>query len=322
MISNNDSPLNMIVNNKFQTKISDIQEEEIHREKIFTDIEKHIDLHSIDLSKSQLEIDIDFKKDNGNSLVNNIASDAKLGLNEDFQRTCSYNSSPESNFPYTPIDSLESCTSGSNDELDFKSFNDNLFDNNKQNEFSFDNDSKPNNTIFFNDTFFDSEIEKMMSISNNTNNEHQDESFDSTINNKKIEKSQRNKINETSIVHSSFEDHNKTNNISKISKNHIPRHNKSDVTNSREKKLLKCFSILRTNYLSLCDSYNNLLDELESTEIEKNMFTSKCYEMEKDKKQWQFEKERLLLEREDMKSILDGLLHEVTTLRVESNKRN
>ena len=72
---------------------------------------------------------------------------------------------------------------------------------------------------------------------------------------------------------------------------------------------------MRNNYLSLCSSYNELVDKLESVEQENQILIEQSKLNNGNEEQWKIEKERFMLEREDMKSMLDALLHEVTILR-------
>lgn len=94
-----------------------------------------------------------------------------------------------------------------------------------------------------------------------------------------------------------------------------------NVENLEKGKLLKCFKTLRNNYLSLCESYNDVVDRLNGSEKERKMLAAKTVNSETEKEDWKIEKDRILLEREDMKAMLDALLHEVTILRRKDRER-
>lgn len=93
------------------------------------------------------------------------------------------------------------------------------------------------------------------------------------------------------------------------------------MENLEKGKLLKCFKTLRNNYLSLCESYNDVVDRLNGSEKERKMLAAKTVNSETEKEDWKIEKDRILLEREDMKAMLDALLHEVTILRRKDRER-
>ncbi|GMG55891.1 unnamed protein product [Ambrosiozyma monospora] len=75
---------------------------------------------------------------------------------------------------------------------------------------------------------------------------------------------------------------------------------KTNKSPQEENKFLKCFSFLRTNYLSICSSHNSLLAMYNNSEIERV---------------------KLKVENEEMKGLLDAALHELNVLRNNERKR-
>ncbi|VEU19641.1 DEKNAAC100034 [Brettanomyces naardenensis] len=65
-------------------------------------------------------------------------------------------------------------------------------------------------------------------------------------------------------------------------------------------KFLKCFSILRTNYLNLCSTYNGVLVKYNDS---------------------QAERAKLKVQNEELKALMDGLLHEVNILRSRERRK-
>ena len=178
------------------------------------------------------------------------------------------------------------------DDNSLISHNNNNNNNNKRTFDSLDSIEDPqfngNNHITVNQ----SSIRNTISNTNNNNN---------TTNNKRLK-------HETIDILEETKNNTYSNNVSK----EITSNSLSFIQNQ---KLLKCFSSLRNNYLSLCSSYNELVDKLESVEQENQILIEQSKLNNGNEEQWKIEKERFMLEREDMKSMLDALLHEVTILR-------
>lgn len=293
-----------------------------NRELLFSDLEKQMNMNSVQIPTNFLS-DKEQKRQNFTNnaqLQKHDEFDINSTLNSRSQSrdsshlTNNYDSSPESNFPYTPIDSLESCTTDSNTDDDLvKNLKDDLFNNTDSLENHFNNTIS--NDLYFDDNMLNKEIEQIISApvevqidsvqkiendSSNITDSHNLESLKRTNENLELSTDFEISSKRRKIVH-----------LENLS---------SDTEIEDNNKFLKCFSVLRTNYISLCESYNDLLDKLEFTESENRLLVDKFNQIENEKEQWKIDKDRVLLEREDMKSMLDGLLHEVTVLRHRERK--
>ncbi|KAG0688750.1 PAX-interacting protein 1 [Pichia californica] len=233
----------------------------------------------------------------------------------------SYDSSPESNFPYTPIDSLESCTTDSTIETDLmKTLKTELLNTESLNNTVLENSKISNSEKFrLSDDLLDKQIEQIISAPINVQIDSIYSSNDGQNNQSLVTKQEQ--MTQQQIQRDQYQTNtlkrtieNSNNTVSyKNKKARIDENQSSDFI--QENKILKCFSILRTNYLSLCTSYNEILDKLSDVETENKSLLKKIEDKENEKEEWKANKDRLYLEREDMKAMLDGLLHEVTILR-------
>ena len=231
--------------------------------------------------------------------------------------TGSYDSSPESNFPYTPVDSLESCTTDSNIDNELaKNIKAELFDNihilddryNVQINTSNADNTAGNPEILLSDDILDKEIEQIISAPLDV----QIDSIYSTENERSVDNNQA-QFNPHKRAYSVVRGTPTEDTLDRTKKRKVEE--TKPQSSLKETKFLKCFSILRANYLSLCNSYNEVLDKLSTAETENQILSQRLASKENEKEQWKIDKERFLFEREDMKAILDGLLHEVTVLR-------
>jgi hypothetical protein len=228
-----------------------------------------------------------------------------------------YESSPESSFPYTPVDSLESCTTGSiiENETYTRSVDRNdevIQENITYKEINLNTET---NTIssqpFLSDLSLDQEIEQI--IKNPLDSSFKNINFSNTIENSG---SKNEILKPKKILKRVYANENNIDNIE------AKKQKLSSVSINQENKFLRCFSILRTNYLSLCESYNDLVDKLSASEEENRKLRSQSINLDAEKEQWKIDKDRILLEREEMKAILDSLLHEVTILRSKENQHD
>ncbi|GAV29050.1 hypothetical protein PMKS-002529 [Pichia membranifaciens] len=238
-------------------------------------------------------------------------------LTQDAHATGSYDSSPESNFPYTPVDSLESCTTDSNIDNELaKNIKAELFDNihilddryNVQINTSNADNTAGNPEILLSDDILDKEIEQIISAPLDV----QIDSIYSTENERSVDNNQA-QLNRHKRAYSVVRGTPTEDTLDRTKKRKVE--GTKPQSSQKETKFLKCFSILRANYLSLCNSYNEVLDKLSTAETENQILSQRLASKENEKEQWKIDKDRFLFEREDMKAMLDGLLHEVTVLR-------
>lgn len=232
------------------------------------------------------------------------------------QITGSYDSSPESNFPYTPVDSLESCTTDSNIDNELaKNIKAELFDDmhilddrynvqiNTGNENKVTNNPEP----LLSDDILDKEIEQIISAPLDVQIDH---IYSTDTKSPEVRQLQQKPSKRTYLA---ANDTRKEDTLDRTKKRKFEQTESS--SSAKESQYLKCFSILRANYLSLCNSYNEVLDKLSTVETENESLSKRLKTKENEKEQWKIDKDRFLLEREDMKAMLDGLLHEVSVLR-------
>lgn len=327
---------------------------------IFSDIEKQMNL-----SASQLAFE-----HNPQNSSNNFNIDTNSGVSlrsESLDRSqmgSSYNSSPESNFPYTPVDTLDSSATTTSlnlennlvknvkeallDEEDILALESKIHNNPGQlsDEESQHHNTVENPTFLLNDDLLDKQIEQIISAP-------VDHSLDLLVNKKEVTslpidldsediltsseqietkskveshiKDKQNIAEEKSLKrsHAEFSSNSEDIHLKGINNNKKVKREESRVkeTPAKDNKFLKCFSILRSNYLSLCSSYNEILDKLSATEAENKILKEKTEAEEREREQWEMDRYRYELEREDMKAMLDGLLHEVTVLRNKERKR-
>ncbi|TID29184.1 hypothetical protein CANINC_002141 [Pichia inconspicua] len=218
------------------------------------------------------------------------------------------NSSPNSNFSCTPIESVSSCTPEATLTSELNEIYDSLptmntmkhsinNDPNDNVQTQIDNKYQMNNIEvdaaekFFLEQFsIDEELEKIISSPSNPLNQSVE--------------------NETEKFTSS--------NISRNSKKRKVS-NEPAVDNS---SLRKCFSKLKSNYLSLCQTYNRLLDDYNKTKHQNKELRRALDDAITEKEILENEKDYYLVEREDMKAAIESLLHEVTIYRSKSKVRS
>ncbi|ODQ45494.1 hypothetical protein PICMEDRAFT_13209 [Pichia membranifaciens NRRL Y-2026] len=231
--------------------------------------------------------------------------------------TGSYDSSPESNFPYTPVDSLESCTTDSNIDNELaKNIKAELFDDihilddryNVQINTSNADNTASDPEILLNDDILDKEIEQIISAPLDV----QIDSLYSTENERLAVNNQA-QLNPHKRAYSVVRGTPTEDTLDRTKKRKVEE--TKTQSSQKETKFLKCFSILRANYLSVCNSYNEVVDKLSTVEAQNKILSQNLATKENEKEQWKIDKDRFLFEREDMKAMLDGLLHEVTVLR-------
>ncbi|AWU75446.1 uncharacterized protein C5L36_0B06910 [Pichia kudriavzevii] len=330
-----------------------------------------------------LKCQVDAGEEKMVNINSQLHSDSLERTNNSNNSSREYESSPESNFPYTPIDSLESCTSNSSvgHEMiqsiddhgifrshilddDFSSKVDIFINNTETNTGNelLQNDKECVNPLhndkidleqdnttgkFLIDDFeLDKEIEQMIySFNGRPKSIHPEPGLEKNVHipSVAVSKSQElsKKPNDGRQLESVLPAQaqfprkraNSSNNSTKKNEGTKRRKNKTGKPNAQpqnsissssneENKFLKCFSILRTNYLSLCESYNKVLDKLEFVEEQNKALLEKTKAVsDSEREKWKMEKDRFLLEREDMKAYLDGLLHEVTVLRQREKAR-
>lgn len=274
----------------------------------FTEIEKHMSLNSAQIPYGSFQLDNEIHPHHKDHINIELPTDLNIdfltepreGSHISAESCGSYNSSPESSFPYTPVDSLDSCTSGSMIEQE-------IGDVDKHKDITLGNYSDPNNEknavdrSLLSNFSLDQEIEQIVSATTDFKDEN--------ISTKDISNEK--------LLKRSFH-----NNSNKKNKDKISLHKRQKISEplGQENKYLQCFSILRTNYLSLCESYNQMVDKLSACEEENKRLKNQSINLDQEKDQWKIDKDRILLEREEMKSMLDSLLHEVIILRRKENE--
>lgn len=233
-----------------------------------------------------------------------------------------YNSSPDSNFSCTPVDSLGSCTSESTVGHELAELSehilgnpsvkghlvhrlDNLKNSVNKNQNHLDYiEADDTEKFLFDQLSIDKEIEEMMSSScafaNDSNNPQPI----------------------TSIKRNSSEDLDFTRKEKKQKILVKPQVREPEV--KYDSDLRKCFSILKSNYLKLCQTHNQVIEELNETKKETYQLRTALRQLITEKDRLENDKDRFLLKGAEMKATLDSLLHEITSLRAKlrGNKIN
>lgn len=318
----------------------------------FSDLEKQLNINAAQISPYHFQLN-NQQLHNPQSLCNSLMTDnnPEIGLDthlqsrdgSQFSITSSYESSPESNFPYTPMDSLDSCTTSSvtgndvtkkSETLEESVFRAHFLETNKNsNEIEIEYNDKNvesgdpfvqnmdktayvsvksdislgENKFLLDEFELDQEINKLISGPPDLSFDEECQTGDKTQNTiagtiQDIESAPQKRS-------STHLDDAVTEPSAKSKKPKI----ETKVPGTPDNKFLRCFSILRSNYLSLCESHNELVDRLDAMEQENKKLIEKSNE--KEQEEWKIDKDRFLLEREEMKAMLDSLLHEVTILR-------
>lgn len=217
--------------------------------------------------------------------------------------TLSGNSSPNSNFSCTPTESVSSCTSESTLGNDLNEVSDVLptspephLPNILADSYDTDNECQMNSAEvdaaekFFLEQFnIDGEIDKMILSSC------------------------------TPQIHS-MNCSKKRSALSNISGNY-KKQKIIQEPNFNDSNLRKCFSKLKSNYLSLCQTHNHLLEDYNKTKHQNRELRRALDDLITEKEILENEKDCYLLEREDMKAAMESLLHEVTTIRAKSKMK-
>lgn len=238
----------------------------------------------------------------------------------------SYDSSPDSNFSYTPSDSLGSCTSESTVGQELVELNDQIFNNKPSSKIHSNSHEFSQNTNHHTDNpriapHLDT-TEKFMLEQFSIDKEIEQMITSSTVSSLPSLSTSHIELTSPTLVSNKRPSSHLEGNVKKSKR--CCNQEKVLQSNLELTKIRKCFSVLKSNYIELCETHNSVVDRLAKSEKENCILRSTLNNTITEKEKLEDDKDRFQLKNEEMKAILDSLLHEIITLRSKStnNKLN